>query len=82
MSNCHEADTDLTGMNMEEKTAQIVFIVYGTNVNDKRNPIINRAFKSLDAARDFAKQFPGAYIRESNLLYETSNKFYAGDDPL
>jgi len=53
-----------------------------TEPRDKKNPHINPAFKSLDAAREFAKQFPGAYIRESNLLYETSNKFYAGDDPL
>ena len=82
MANCHEADTDLTGMNMEEKPRQIVFIVHGINANDKRNPMLNHAFKSLDAAREFANKHPGSYIRECNLTYESSNKFYAGDDPL
>jgi len=80
MGNCHEADTDLTGMHMEEK--QIVFVVYGMNPNDKKKPYLKHAFKSLDDARKFASQFKGAYIHECNLGYESAGKFYAGDDPL
>lgn len=79
MGNCHEADTNLNGMYMDEKLNQIVYIVYGTPQVDKRDPSINRAFKSLDSAREYAKQHPCAYIKEVNLSYEKTHKFYPGD---
>lgn len=79
MGNCHEAETNLDGMYMNEKITQIVYIVYGTPIIDKKNPSIHRAFKSIDDAREFAKQYPCAYIKEVNLHYEKTHKFYPGD---
>lgn len=76
MGNCHEAETALEGMYM---TNQIVYIVYGTPPIDKNNPSIHRAFKNLDDAREYAKKHPCGYIKEVNLNYETTHKFYPGD---
>ena len=77
MANCHEADTDLNGMHMEEN--KIIYIVYGTEPRDKRNPHIHPAFKSLDDAREFSKQHPCAYIKEVNLRFEKTHKFHPGE---
>jgi len=81
MGNCHEADTSLIGMYMEEKKDHVIYIVH-RNAEDMERGTPKQAFTFKEEAELFASQYPDALIQKVNLIYNTTNKFYAGDDPL
>lgn len=81
MANCHEADTDLRGMIMEEKKEQTIFLVI-RNKGCVTSGETRRAYTFLEEAQLCASRYPDAEIKEVKLIYNTTNKFYAGDDPL